>query len=277
VKIADQTVQLGLSYVAAVSRQGHAMTVEDFQAFITAPRRRTTGTLYEQLARVSTVAAASFGGRTEDVLSYLTRLRWIVVDSGHVGITALGRAVLAALDEADRVDDLPAEIVLEPTDQLSYARVIGVIAEAGRCALVDAYFSIESLLDIVQRTQVERILIHPERGRGGRVEALQQAITDLRVTRPLEIRASDSFHDRFIIPAEGPVRFLGTSLNGVGRRLAITGRLSDEGPSDAIRQTFERTWSDAEPIVQAELDAGPSSTGQPVVEDSGTSDGEAAA
>jgi hypothetical protein len=178
----------------------------------------------------------------ETVIEWLERLRWLHTDDQRVSITRLGRAVLAALEDAEQVREIPVEIVLDPGDELAYARIIGAVADAGPCALVDPYFSIENLLDVIQRTEVERVLIKPD---GGRVSALSQAVSDLRIPRQFEIRSSDEFHDRFVIPNHGPVRFVGTSLRGVGRRLAVTGLLNDGPASHAIRHSFEEVWNRA--------------------------------
>jgi hypothetical protein len=249
VRIASDVEHRALAYVDAVQRNGYLLHDEEFDAYMKRPERRTV--FSAALARVN--VEALFLDREMPLLARLEWLGWI--DSrefGAIAITRLGRAVLAALDEDDRAEDLPTEIVLDPVDELSYARVIGAIHEAGPAALVDAYFKLDHLLDIVQRTEVARILIHSDRDKSGRLPALQQAVNTIRLPRRLEIRISDEFHDRFVIPDFGSVRFIGTSLSGIGRRLAITGTIKGEAASNALRDAFERVWTSAEVLVAAE-------------------------
>jgi hypothetical protein len=258
-KLADETAHRALAYVAAVTKQGHAMTVEEFDAFVKAPHRtRRSSALLEALAQTVEKSALAFTGPKEEVLPWLQRLGWLRSDLDRVLITPLGLAVLAALEEQERVEELPTEIVLDRDDELSYPRVIGAIADAGEAALIDPYFSIESLLDIIQRTRVQRLLTMRDPHKPGRLSALAQAVNDLvKSDRPFEVRASDRFHDRFVIAANGEVRFLGTSLGGVGKRLSVTAQLSAGPAADAIRTTFETVWRDAEPIAAASVEPEP--------------------
>jgi hypothetical protein len=246
-ELADFTGHRALLYVATVTRHGHPLTVEEFNAFVDLPLRMRR---FPGAGATSALAAWLATRPTESILDWLTRLGWLAQAGGNlVTITPLGSAVLAGLEEAGQQrDETPTEILLAPDDELSYARVIGLIAQMGRAALVDPFFSIDSLLHIVQRTQVDRILIKPG---DARTAALGTAVATLRVERPLEVRASDTFHDRFVIPGEGPVRFIGTSLNGVGKRLAVTGQVSTEVASAGIRQAFEEAWANATVVASA--------------------------
>jgi hypothetical protein len=248
-KLADSTAHRALAYVAAVSKHGYALSVEEFDAYMLQPLRR--GGQSALASALSKIQVTMLGAVTpdEEVLDWLERLGWLHAFD-RVTITPLGRAVLASLEDEQQAEELPTEIVLDRDDELSYARVIGAIAESGPCALVDRYFGLESLLDIILRTRVERLLVGTDPSSAGRVAAVAQAVTNLTIDRPFEVRASARFHDRFVIPTSGPVRFLGTSLGGVGKRLAISGVISDD-TADAIRQTFESAWSDANPIATA--------------------------
>lgn len=169
-------------------------------------------------------------------------------------ITRLGRAVLAATEEAESVADVPVDIILDPDDELSYARVIGVIMDAGSAALVDPYFRADHLFGIKQRTRIGRILIDAGRLKPAAVAELQQGLEDMKFDRPLEVRSSPMFHDRFVIPDHGGVRLLGTSLSGVGKRFSVTTMLAEGAESEAIRSAFEKAWSTAEPIGAASRD-----------------------
>ena len=246
-ELADYSGHRALLYVATVTRHGHRLTTAEFEAYVNVPLRM------RQLppgAGVRGALTALLSARPmETILEWLTRIGWLASVGNLVTITPLGSAVLAGLEEAGQQrDETPTEILLAPDDELSYARVIGLIAQMGRAALVDPFFSIDSLLHIVQRTQVDRILIKPG---DARTAALGTAVATLRVERPLEVRASDTFHDRFVIPGEGPVRFIGTSLNGVGKRLAVTGQVSTEVASAGIRQAFEEAWANATVVASA--------------------------
>lgn len=223
-----------------------------------------------QLSR--TWVETALGGRREpdeSVFAWLRRLGWLTVDADRVQITTLGRAVLAAVEEAGREEELAAaEIVLAPTDPLAYARVIGAIAEAGAAAaLVDPYFSIDVLLDVVQRTGVERVLTGPRPE--ARLAALGTAVTAYQFNAPFEVRITDEIHDRLVIPVSGPVRFIGTSLGGVGRRLAVSGQMSDDAVSAALRVTFEQEWERAQVLARGTVSGenGEDETAEPSTEE----------
>jgi hypothetical protein len=253
VQIADVSIHRALAYVDAVSRHGYVLNVSEFTAYASLPTRKTSSRIGDALAvQIQRSALAlALGGERESILEWLVRLGWLRSVGIRVLMTPLGRAVLAALEEAGRDEDIPTELVLDPSDELSYARLIGTIASAGEAALVDGYFTINSLLDIVQRTQITRILVRPDHTNKGRIEALAQAVNDLRIEKPFEIRVGDEIHDRFVIPADGNVRFIGTSLNGVGRRIALTGQL-DDAASGAIRSLFETAWGKAAVVAATE-------------------------
>ena len=180
-QLADETAFQALIYVELVAKYGHRLTVEEFEAYVVSPDRRpgrTTSPIAEPLAQIQRNMVQSVfggGGKTipgESILAWLTRLRWLRTEGGHVYITPLGRAVRRALEETGRDEELPTEIILDPSDELSYPRIIGAIAEAGECALVDRYFSIDSLLDVLQRTRLQRLLVGPDHQGKGRVAAL---------------------------------------------------------------------------------------------------------
>jgi hypothetical protein len=258
VELTDAIGHRALAYVDSVERHGHRLTVEEFDAYVLVPGRMLPQGAVEAAARQirrAVLAAYLTAAPRETVLGWLERLRWLREDGGHVLITPLGRAVLAALEEAGREDELPTELVLSPSDELSYARLIGSIAAVGKCALVDGYFTVNSLLDVVQRTDVQRILVRPDHQKTGRNAALAQGVAGLRIDRPFEIRIGDQIHDRFVIPASGPVRFIGTSLSGVGRRVALTGQIGDEATSNALRDVFEEAWSNSEVLAKATLES----------------------
>lgn len=247
-RLTDETGHRALAYVDAVSRQGYLMTVDEFKAYVKVPGRGTSSPLVKAMMATVRQSLAGLQTTVEDVAEWLERVGWLVVDDGHVRITRLGRAVLAATEEAESVADVPVDIILDPDDELSYARVIGVIMEAGSAALVDPYFRADHLFAIKQRTRVTRILIDVERLKASAVAELQQGLEDMKFDRALEVRSSPVFHDRFVIPDQGGVRLLGTSLSGVGKRFAVTTMLAAGAESEAIRRAFENAWDGAEVV-----------------------------
>jgi hypothetical protein len=266
--IADAQAHLALSYVATVSDNGHRLTQREFRDYMANPQRRQTRSggvlasvlLTNQFAELAKI----YGGTTttETLLAYLCRVHWLVVDSDHVLITGLGRAVLRSLERQAVDDETPVGVVLN--DALSYARVIGIIAAAGPSALAEPYFELEQLGAIVSQTQVERVLTHPDRGSGqGRVAALAAGLAALTPGRPFEIRCSDAMHDRFLIPESGEVRQIGTSLNHVGKRFSVSVELHDDWLAEAIRKAFEEAWIAATPVKLPELPPAPAKTAKP--------------
>ncbi len=55
-----------------------------------------------------------------------------------------------------------------------------------------------------------------------------------------------------MIPHAGPVWLLGTSLTGIGKRLALMVQVEDEAVSSDIRKRFEEEWSQAQPVREDE-------------------------
>lgn len=242
-EIVDATGHRALAYVAAVLRQGYPLSVDEFEQYVSNPEPTVTGPLARAISQAVRASALGQLARSESVLNWLVRIGWLERDAGRVYITPLGAAVLRHAEEAEKqIEETTTEIILSPNDELSYARVIGLLAAAGRAALVDPYFSIESLLHVIQQTEVDRILVKPD---PQRTAALATALDTVRIERPFEIRASDTFHDRLVIPESGPVRFIGTSLSGVGKRLAVTAQISADTASDALRAAFHDAWAHA--------------------------------
>ena len=66
--------------------------------------------------------------------------------------------------------------------------------------------------------------------------------------RQLEVLLAPSgkMHDRYLIPVDGPVDMLGTSLNGVGKRPSAL--VEVHTGSDEIRRLHEDLWAAARPL-----------------------------
>jgi len=160
------------------------------------------------------------------------------------------QTLLAHLDEESFEADIPVALVLDQDDPLATARVIGRIGELGPCALVDPYFTFERLPDLIRATQVERVLTSSRDPK--KLEVLRLALGGFEPGASPGIRTSDVFHDRFVIPDAGPIWLLGTSLTGLGKRLALMVEVEDETVSSAIRTRFEEEWSQAAPVREEE-------------------------
>lgn len=282
-ELADRTAHLALSYVAATKRQGYAMTAPELEAYMQQPRRwagipatpeRTVTTtnleraiqqmgqrmvdaigkaITDNLQPVQHRVPGKPGVPPEPVVEWLGRLGWLITDSGRVRITELGEAMLAHFEQETLEEEVPVGVVLDQGDQLASARVMQQIAEVGPCAVVDPYFSMDSLLHVLQLTEVHSVLTGT--GDQGKLAGLAVALRSVSSDRPFEIRKSATFHDRLVIPDQGPLWLLGTSLTGFGKRLSLMVRLDDEEMGGALRRLFEQTWHSAE-LVTPQLEAG---------------------
>jgi hypothetical protein len=272
--IADELTHRCLNYAAAVQRQGRRLTAGEFSRYASRPKRRTLTQSPAAAATLQGIASAlkNIPGskrQVEGPLPYMVRLGWVRIDweeedeemeNSQIEITDLGRAVLSALEEGSAEESLPTTLVLGKGDPIAKARLVGAIAEAGKCALVDPYFTADDLIGIIQRTDTTRVLTGPNDK--ARLAALAQGWGDLSIPRAFDIRTSDEFHDRFVIPVDGSIMQIGTSLGGVGKRASIAVRMGDDAASKSVRATFEAAWSKAAP-----LEPQPSELAQPSEEE----------
>jgi hypothetical protein len=282
VELANDTAHLALSYIAAMQRQGYAMTVEEFEAYMAQPNRRpglpgeperrvvTTNidralrasaeqnlapairAIQQSIAaglapREERIIPGTPGTPAESIADWLARLHWCRVDEARIRLTPLGEALLGHLEQESLEDEIPVGVVLDQGDELAAARVIQQLAEIGQCAVVDRFFSMDSLLPILYSTQVESVLMGSDAG--SKLAGVETALRGLSVDRPFEVRKSDVFHDRFVIPPDGPVWALGTSFTGLARRLSIMVRIDDDRMSSAIRREFEDAWREAQVVA----------------------------
>lgn len=163
-------------------------------------------------------------------------------------ITPLGDAILAHLEAESFEHEVPFDVVLDKGDELASGRVIEEISQLGPCAVVDPYFSIDSLLQVVQSTEVARILTGTVDEK--KLAGLNSAVPRVEVERTFEVRKSDAFHDRFVIPDAGPIWMLGTSFTGLGKRLSVMVQVRDDAAARAIRAAFEEAWKNADLVGQ---------------------------
>jgi hypothetical protein len=61
----------------------------------------------------------------------------------------------------------------------------------------------------------------------------------------VELRSASDFHDRFIVVDNGKVFHIGASIKDAGRRAFMVSRVEDSVVAEAIKTSFERTWSNA--------------------------------
>lgn len=141
--------------------------------------------------------------------------------------------------------------VLPAGDEFAYSKVMSRIGEAGTGTMVaDPYIGFEEVLDLARSTGVTRILA-AKRGRDGgkkRLEAIRAGVLHLKADRVIQVRvAGKELHDRFVIPAVGPVTMIGMSLNGVGSTVTIITPIGDQG--GAVRDAYEELWDAAEVLA----------------------------
>lgn len=250
-KVVSATAHRALTYTAMVRRQGYRLTDKELEAFVRQPDPIGATVEFPGLSAALDVMAAmqlkSHPGET--VAKWLVRLNWLAMDGGRVELTELGQAVLRGADEQEIETELPFRIVLDPKDPLSYAKLIGRIADVGDALLVDPFFGLDQLLIILQSTSVTRVLVGPKTKTG----TLAAALNSLTLPREFAIRVSGEVHDRFIIPKAGPVDALGTSLNGVGKKFTVMTTL-DAPVADTIRSKHEDLWRAAVPVETTALE-----------------------
>lgn len=195
------------------------------------------------------------GAPDETTTEWLCRLGWLERrQDDTLRVTPTGRAVLGHLEHAGIEDDTPVAVVLDPGDELVMARVMGEIAVLGEGALVDAYFSVDHLPMLVGSTKIDRVLTGTHDS--DKLARLEVGLEVLNAPRRFEVRKSAEIHDRYVIPDDGPVWSIGTSLTGVGSRFSLMVRLDDQSTFvHAIRNHFETMWADADVVGVLDPDA----------------------
>jgi hypothetical protein len=290
-QIADATAHRALAYVSTVQRHGHLMGIAEFEAYMKGPGRRpgipgkgerTVVTSNVERAIVNLAerglqpllqgvadvlelerrqVPATPGVPGERVIDWLARLGCLAAGDGRVRITPLGEAILGNLEEESFEREVPFDVVLDKGDELASGRVIEAISELGPCAVVDPYFSMDSLLQVVHSTEVDRILTGTFDAK--KLAGLDASIPRVETEHGFEVRKSDAFHDRFVIPEAGPVWMLGTSFTGLGKRLSVMVQVKDDAAARAIRAAFEEAWGEAQAVGR------PPALSEPQAEDNG--------
>lgn len=190
----------------------------------------------------------------EPVADYLLGVGWIELTDGRARLTYIGRAVLAASGqrEAQREAEDPevADVALDPQDPLVYVQLTRRLQKAGQGLLVDGYFKAESLVWLIESTNLRRVLIssrHPKAGKDRQTIAV--ALGTVPNGSDVEVRHTkdQALHDRCVVSANGDVQLLGSSVNGVGKHLTAVITPSPDIAS-VYRKKYESLWQSAEVV-----------------------------
>lgn len=185
--------------------------------------------------------------KAETYSQYLDRLGWVTDSTEGIKLTKLGKAILKDLNspKIDPSETGIVEVVLDPENPFAYASALGVIASVESALLIDPYLRLDGLQDIVEFDNVERILVR-ENIPKQESSVLAHAIGALaKEGKNISIRRARDLHDRYVIPPEGGIVMLGTSLNGIGKKISTVTTIGD-GPSELLRKHYEEVWVKAE-------------------------------
>lgn len=260
--IADETTHQSLAYVAAATRLGGVLSSEQLDEYSNQPtpmpaRYRTTGGFAQIFAEATRDTLSSLQGlRTlvaheEPMSDFLSRLQWIsrTDDGNTVRLTALGKAILAELDnpKIDVSSDSPISVIIDPDDPLAYARIFDLVASSDGGLLVDPYLRFNEIAELLLIPTVTKILTSTHRRK--EIAALTSMALSA-VAQPPEVRTASSadIHDRFFIPDSGDVLIFGSSLNSIAKRPGVVTPITDVNASAAIRQAYSAIWDKSEPI-----------------------------
>jgi hypothetical protein len=255
VEIADAETHRLLAYIAAISDQGTPLPIGLAEEYGRQAERGVirddAGTVAETFAFFAARLQRTFYGsaRREGRIAHLERLGWAARETWDkeesIVLTRVGKAVLRHLNQREVSEEEAVAITVKADDPLSYARVMGRIAGHDEAMLVDAYIAVEPLVSLLQQTRVTRILTSRkgrEREAAARIASLVTLLQRLDAGRPVELRATDGIHDRFIIARSGPVEMLGTSMGAIGRHVTVYTPL-EEPAAGAVRQIHEDLWA----------------------------------
>lgn len=184
----------------------------------------------------------------ETVIDHLIRLTWLekVTESGMSGLrlSKLGRALLHDHERESAAREDVSVVVFEVEDPLAYPLLVGQLANAGDGLLIDPYLKLDDLHRIVVSTSLTRLLVTGVPQNAREVAAMQTYLDSPSLGRRVEVRSSMQLHDRVLIAADGSVLTLGTSLNGVGRKLTVLSPIP-RNQCDVFHETYEQIWDSA--------------------------------
>lgn len=254
-------VHRALTYIRMLNQQGIDPSCEDIDRFVCNPAPRGARRVFSEAALVAEEELAFSTQPAEPVAHYMLSVGWAEAPDDHVHLTALGHAVLRGLQldtplgaPADP-DDALTDLVLEPNDTLALVRLTRVMANAGAGLLADPYFRAEHVQLVTEATSLRRILVSSKAAgrsvRGAKPERalIALALASVPGASDLEVRTTDSreFHDRCVLTADGSVRLIGSSVNGIGKHLTAV----ITAPGDVAqfyRTKYEGLWTAANPI-----------------------------
>lgn len=241
-ELASRQTHRALAYAAARNKHGHFPTVAQFTAYASNPDPKPAPGIVEAVATMMTMYSTV---PAESILEFLVRMEWVSHPDGGMRITNLGSAVLAALDEGAVQAQGAIEVVLTSDDRLAVSRAVKQLAAHGTALLVDPYFRLDQLFLIVGYTAIDRVLLSKKVSSADRT-ALKHALDTVPWQRRVEVRVAtkEKMHDRFVIPPQGSVTSIGTSLNFLGQGFTVLVQLGDV--SAEIRRHYDVLWHGAE-------------------------------
>jgi len=247
-ELASRQTHRALAYAAALNKHGHFPTVAQFAAYASNPDPKPAPGIAEAVATMMTMYSTV---PAESILAFLVRVEWVSHPDGRVRITDPGSAVLAALDEGAVQAQEVVEVVLTSDDPLALSRAVTQLVARGAALLVDPYFRLDQLSFIVGYTAIDRVLMSEKVNAADRT-SLKHALDTVPWQRRVEVRVAtkEKMHDRFVIPPQGSVTSIGTSLNALGQGFTVLGQLGDA--SAEIRRHYDVLWQGAERLPQVQ-------------------------
>ncbi|MYR36533.1 hypothetical protein GTX14_05990 [Streptomyces sp. SID4944] len=244
-----------LWYIDLLAGQGHPLPQKSIDEYAqrVPPRDVRRDSLFGGLSRVLDESGRVLR-KPDPVASYLMAVGWFEPFQEGVRLTKIGRAVLTASGheaaQLEATDPEVADVALDPQDPLVYVQLTRRLQKAGAGLLVDAYFKAESLVWLIESTNLRRVLIS---SRHAKSEKDRKTIAVALATIPngsdVEVRHTHdpSLHDRCVVSASGNVQLLGSSVNGVGKHL--TAVITPSMDISAIyRRKYEDLWQGAETV-----------------------------
>lgn len=186
------------------------------------------------------------GKPAETYIQHMIRMSWLASDeAGGLRLTLLGRALLRDDALTNQADDEASVLVLEAKSELSYAQLVGHIADCGDAFVIDPYGKADHVWRLLMNTTTERVLIGPNLKKKELATLRQLLTVD---TRKIEVRQAKAgvLHDRFIISDQG-VHQIGASWNGVGKTLTTLFK-HPQVSAEKIIEAAEEWWSSATPV-----------------------------
>lgn len=254
--VADEQRRV-LMFVNACNLGGYQPSEEEVEAWLGQPRAEKStpmlaGTALAQMMRAHEASwRAAFGTEVggQSVTGHLLGLSWLTGSKHRLQLSHLGRSLLRTL-ELDEASNELVVLSLDSTDVLAYPRLMGHLRELGPGLVVDPYLGVDELQDLVEYTEVDRILVSAVRGSERARVAVAVVVNSELLGRTVEVRVTEdkALHDRSIV-TEGAVHVIGSSLNSVSRRTASTGLVElPAAAAGAHRAQVEEWWSAAVPL-----------------------------